>query len=187
MKQSPTRCSWATNDPINIDYHDNEWGIPIHEDQHLFEMLCLEGAQAGLSWITILKKRNHYRTRFHQFNIQQCSQLTDQHLEDILTDSGVVRNRLKIYSIRTNALATLNIIKEFGSFNHYIWQWVNHQPIINQWNDHANIPASTPLSTQISKDLKARGFTFVGPTIIYAFMQAAGLVNDHTLNCFCRN
>lgn len=185
MSSVPQRCGWVTDSPLYIEYHDHEWGIPVHDDTHLFEMLILEGAQAGLSWITVLKKRPAYREQFHQFDIDRCAQLTDADLEDALTNPKLIRNRLKIYSVRQNARAALALIAEHGSLDAYFWKSVNHSPIVNQFSSLAEIPALTPLSERISKDLKKRGFTFVGPTIIYAFMQAIGMVNDHTTDCFC--
>lgn len=180
-----TRCKWVSDDPLYIDYHDNEWGVPLHEDNKLFEMLTLEGAQAGLSWITVLRKRTDYNKLFHNFNIQKVANMTDKELQEILLDPRIIRNKLKIYGTRKNAIATLKIIKESGSLNNYLWKFVNHKPILNAFKKHSDIPTQTPLSTQISKDLKKRGFTFVGPTIIYAFMQAIGMVNDHTTDCHC--
>ena len=179
------RCTWVTDDPLYINYHDTEWGVPAHDDRHLFEMLILEGAQAGLSWITILKKRAHYKKLFYDFNVQKVAKMTDAQLDKILLDPGIIRNRLKIYGTRKNALATLELLKTETSLNDYLWNWVNHQPILNHFKDFSEIPTQTPLSEAISKDLKKRGFTFVGPTIIYAYMQAVGMVNDHTANCCC--
>ncbi len=178
-----TRCKWVSHDPLYIYYHDHEWGNPLHKDNKLFEMLTLEGAQAGLSWITILKKRNNYNKLFHNFNINKVASMSDSELQKILLDPGIIRNKLKIYGTRKNAIATLKIIEESGSLDHYFWKYVNHKPIINTFKKHNQIPTQTPLSTQISKDLKKRGFTFTGPTIIYAFMQAIGMVNDHTTDC----
>ncbi len=179
------RCQWVTNDPLYIDYHDNQWGVPLHDERELFEMLILEGAQAGLSWITILKKRAHYKKVFHNFDVQKVAKMTDKQLEKLLLDPGIIRNRLKVFGARKNALATLKLIEETGTLDNYLWSWVDHQPIINTFKKHNDIPASTPLSEAISKDLKKRGFTFVGPTIIYAYMQAIGMVNDHTTDCDC--
>jgi DNA-3-methyladenine glycosylase I len=177
------RCQWMTEDPLYQDYHDNQWGVPLHDDRELFEMLILEGAQAGLSWITILKKRAHYKKVFHDFDVQKVANMTDKQLEKLLLDPGIIRNRLKVYGTRKNALATLQLIQETGTLNNYLWSWVDHKPIINKFKKHSEIPNSTPLSEKISKDLKKRGFTFVGPTIIYAYMQAIGMVNDHTTDC----
>lgn len=180
------RCRWAGDDPIYTAYHDTEWGKPLHDDQRLFEMLVLEGAQAGLSWITVLKKRTAYRELFHHFDVAKVAAMSDNELEAILTNPRIIRNRLKVYSARQNACAALCVIEEFGSLDSYFWSWVDHCPLINDFAVHAEIPASTPLSESISKDLKKRGFNFVGPTIIYAYMQSIGMVNDHTLDCFCR-
>jgi DNA-3-methyladenine glycosylase I len=177
------RCQWMTEDPLYQDYHDNQWGVPLHDDRELFEMLILEGAQAGLSWITILKKRAHYKKVFHDFDVQKVANMTDKQLEKLLLDPGIIRNRLKVYGTRKNALATLQLIQETGTLDNYLWSWVDHKPIINKFKKHSEIPNSTPLSEKISKDLKKRGFTFVGPTIIYAYMQAIGMVNDHTIDC----
>lgn len=168
------------------DYHDNEWGIPVHDDRHLFEMLILEGAQAGLSWETILKRRKDYRTAFHHFDPSKVAQMTDSELEDLRENEKIIRNRLKIYAARQNALVYLKIQKEFGSFERYLWGFVKGKPIVNEWKCFQEIPVTTPESIALSKDLKKRGMTFVGPTIIYAYMQAVGLVNDHTADCWCR-
>src|SRR5690625_1958181 len=187
------RCAWVTEDPLYIEYHDNEWGIPFsqlenppyqHEDQYLFEMLSLEGAQAGLNWLTILKRRENYRQAFDKFDVQIISEYDDRKVTQLLNNAGIIRNKLKIHSVINNAKAFQAIQNEFGSFSHYMWTFVDHQPIINHWKEAAEVPAYTELSTIFSKDLKKRGFTFVGPTICYAFMQAAGLVNDHTADCF---
>lgn len=179
------RCEWVTQDPLYLDYHDNEWGVPLHDDRALFEMLILEGAQAGLSWLTVLKKRAHYKKVFHNFDVQKVAKMTDDQLENLLLDPGIIRNRLKVFGTRKNALATLKLIEETGSLDHYLWSWVDHKPMINSFKSLSEVPSSTPLSDLISKDLKKRGFTFVGSTIIYAFMQAIGMVNDHTTDCFC--
>jgi DNA-3-methyladenine glycosylase I len=177
------RCQWMTEDPLYQDYHDNQWGVPLHDDRELFEMLILEGAQAGLSWITVLKKRAHYKKVFHDFQVAKVAKMTDQQLEKLLLDPGIIRNRLKVYGTRKNALATLRLIQETGTLENYLWSWVDHKPIINKFKKHTEIPNSTPISEKISKDLKKRGFTFVGPTIIYAYIQAIGMVNDHTIDC----
>ncbi len=179
------RCAWVTNDPLYIEYHDKEWGKPVYDDRLLFEMLCLEGAQAGLSWITVLKKRAHYKAVFYEFDITKVASLSDDYLENLLLDSGIIRNRLKVWGFRTNAKCFLEVQKEFGSFNEYLWNFVGKTPVINKWTSLAEVPASTELSDKISKDLKARGFKFVGTTIIYAYLQAVGVVNDHTVDCFC--
>lgn len=183
--QGMKRCEWVTDDPLYLDYHDNQWGVPLHDDRELFEMLILEGAQAGLSWITVLKKRAQYKKVFHNFDVQKVAKMTDKQLEKLLLDSGIIRNRLKVFGTRKNAIATLALIQETGTLNNYLWSWVDHKPIINKFKKLTDVPASTPLSEKISKDLKKRGFTFVGPTIIYAYMQAIGMVNDHTMDCHC--
>ncbi len=178
------RCEWSVKTAYEQQYHDEEWGVPVHDDRLLFEMITLEGAQAGLSWSTVLAKREGYRKAFHNFDIVKVSQFTkDQELK-LQSNPNIVRNKLKIASTVTNAKAFLAIQHEFGSFDKYIWQFVNHQPIQNHIQSISDIPASTPLSDTVSKDLKKRGFKFVGTTICYAFMQAIGMVNDHTVNCF---
>lgn len=179
------RCIWATNaKTLYQEYHDKEWGIPTHDDQKLFEMLCLEGAQAGLSWITILRRRENYRKAFDYFNPNIVCSYDEAKINALLQDEGIIRNKLKIRSVVTNAKAMLAIQKEFGSFSTYIWQFVGGEPLINDWNNHEEVPDSTVESEKMSKDLKRRGFKFVGPTICYAFMQATGMVNDHTADCF---
>ncbi len=165
------------------DYHDHEWGIPTHDDQELFEMLILEGAQAGLSWETVLKKRDGYRKAFHQFDIEKVANMSDEALEVQRENPEIIRNKLKIYSTRKNARIFLDIQKEFGSFDHYLWAYVDHNPIINKWQNHKEVPVTTEISDAISKDLKKRGMSFVGSTIIYAYMQAVGMVNDHVKGC----
>ena len=180
------RCEWCGDDPIYVAYHDLEWGIPVYDDGTLFEMLILEGAQAGLSWITVLKRRPGYRQVFDDFDVIKCAQYTDEELSDKLLDARIVRNRLKVFSVRTNAQAFIKVQEEWGSFSHYLWSFVQHKPIVNQIEGLANLPATTPLSDAISKDLKKRGFKFVGSTIIYAYMQAVGLVDDHITSCFKR-
>lgn len=164
-------------------YHDEEWGVPVHDDRKHFEMLILEGAQAGLNWETILKKREGYRQAFHQFDPIKVAAMSDQELEVLRQNPNIIRNRLKIYSARKNAQAFLKIQQEFGSFDRYIWQFVDNQPIVNHWTKREQVPATTPISDALSKDLKKRGMSFVGSTIIYAYMQAAGLVNDHLITC----
>lgn len=166
-------------------YHDEEWGVPVHDDRHLFEMLSLEGAQAGLSWETVLKRREGYREAFHQFDPKRVAKMTDEELEALRDYPGIIRNRLKIYSVRKNALVYLDIQKEFGSFDCYLWKFVNGQPIYGRSRSFKDLPTSIPESLALSKDLKKRGMTFVGSTIIYAFMQAVGLVNDHLTTCWC--
>lgn len=166
-------------------YHDHEWGIPHHDDRHLFEMLILEGAQAGLSWETILKRRDSYRRVFHKFDPKKVAAMKDEDLEALLLDDSIIRNRLKVFAARTNAIAFLKIQKEFGSFDKYLWGFVNHKPIKNKWSTFKEVPTATPISDALSKDLKKRGMTFVGSTIIYAYMQAIGMVDDHLKDCWC--
>jgi DNA-3-methyladenine glycosylase I len=184
---SHPRCNWAS-DPNKIfymAYHDHEWGIPVHDDRLLFEMLILEGAQAGLSWETVLKKREAYRKAFYNFDVKKVARMHDTQLESLMQNDGIIRNRLKIFSARRNALAFIAIQKKFGSFDQYIWEFVNHTPILNRWKKITDAPTSTTISDAISKDLKKRGMNFVGSTIIYAYMQAIGMVNDHLTSCFC--
>ena len=181
------RCRWVTDDPIYIEYHDIEWGVPVHDDQRLFEMLILEGAQAGLSWITILKKRPHYRLVFDNFDAAKIVSYDLKKRESLLQDPGIIRNRLKINAAITNAEKYLEICEQKGSFDHYLWSFVEGVPLKNHWQSSEQIPSSTPLSDKISKDLKKRGFKFVGTTIIYAFLQAVGVVDDHLVSCFKRN
>jgi len=179
-----TRCAWCTNDLLYIRYHDNEWGVPVHNDRRLFEFLVLEGAQAGLSWITILRKRAAYRKAFDNFDYNKVANYNERKIQALLKDEGIVRNRLKIRSAVQNANAFLKIRDEFDTFNKYIWEFVDGKPIRNKWKSIKQIPARTELSDILSKDLKQRGFTFVGSTICYAHMQATGMVNDHTVDCF---
>ncbi len=179
-----TRCEWAGPDPLYIAYHDKEWGVPVHDDQQLFEFLILEGAQAGLSWITILRKRGRYREVFADFDPQLVARFNKNTINMLLKDPGIVRNKLKIESAVSNAKAFLQLQDRFGSFDQYVWQFVGGKPIQNQWRTLRDIPASTPQSEHLSKDLKKHGFRFVGSTICYAFMQAVGMVNDHTTKCF---
>jgi DNA-3-methyladenine glycosylase I len=169
------------------DYHDNQWGVPVHDDQLLFEMLILEGAQAGLSWETILKRRENYRKAFFNFDPKKVAIMTDAELKTLCKNPNIIRNRLKIYSARKNAQVFLNIQQELGSFDDYIWNFVNHKPIINHWKQMKDLPVTTNISDKISKDLKKRGMNFVGPKIIYAYMQAVGIVNDHLVDCWRRN
>ncbi|MFH2050388.1 MAG: DNA-3-methyladenine glycosylase I [bacterium] len=183
MKQI-IRCKWCESDPIYIKYHDEEWGVPVHDDQKLFEFLVLEGAQAGLSWLTILKRREGYRKAFANFDVNKVARFTSKKIEKILSDSGVIRNRLKVESAVNNARAFLKIQEEFGSFDRYNWRFVNGERIVNKWKKLDQIPAKSKEAESFSKDLKQRGFNFVGPTIIYAHMQATGMVNDHLINCF---
>lgn len=178
------RCSWCEKDPIYIQYHDQEWGVPLKDDQLLFECLSLEGAQAGLSWLTILKKREAYRKAFHQFNIERVAKMGAKDIDRLVLNSEIVRHRLKIESVVSNAKAVRKIQKEFGSFSKYLWAFVDHQPQKNAWVRLRQVPTTTDVAVQLSRDLKKRGLRFVGPTIIYAFMQASGLVNDHLVSCF---
>lgn len=183
-----TRCAWVPNNNIEYQkYHDEEWGVPVHEDKKLFELLILEGAQAGLSWETVLKKREGYRKAFHNFDIKKCAQMSDEELFSLMQNPEIIRNRLKVFSVRKNAIAFIKIQQEFGSFDKYIWDYVGGKPKINNLTSILQIPAKTEISDKISKDLKKRGMSFVGSTIIYAFMQAVGLVNDHTIDCFRYN
>jgi DNA-3-methyladenine glycosylase I len=185
MTKEKIRCGWVgENKPHYEHYHDEEWGIPSHNDQHLFEMLILEGAQAGLNWETILKKRHGYRKAFHQFDPRKVAKMSDDELESLLQDEGIIRNRLKVFSARKNALVFLAIQKEFGSFNDYLWRFTNGAPIQNHRERLSDIPTSTAISDALSKDLKKRGMSFVGSTIIYAYMQAIGMVNDHITSCW---
>ena len=181
-----TRCAWAGDDPLYIDYHDNEWGRPVHNDGKLFEMLILEGMQAGLSWITILRKREAYRKALDDFDIDKILLYDDAKIEELMQNAGIIRNRLKIGSVITNARAFRQIQEEFGSFDAFLWRYVDGKPVQNHWPAIADVPATTELSDTISKELKRRGFKFVGSTIVYAYMQAVGLVNDHTADCFVR-
>ncbi len=178
-----TRCAWAQGE-LDVLYHDEEWGVPVHDDRLLFEFLILEGAQAGLSWSTILKKREAYRKAFANFEPSKVARFTEARITQLLQNPGIVRNRLKVNAAVTNAQAFLAVQKEFGSFDAYIWRFVEGKPIQNRWTSLSQIPAKTPVSDLMSKDLKRRGFTFVGSTICYAFMQAVGMVNDHTADCF---
>ncbi|MFT3983083.1 MAG: DNA-3-methyladenine glycosylase I [Lachnospiraceae bacterium] len=178
------RCTWAGNDPLYIDYHDNEWGRPVHNDNKLFEMLILEGMQAGLSWITILRKREAYRMAFDQFHVDKILMYDHTKIEELMQNAGIIRNRLKINSVLTNARAFRQVQEEFGSFDAFLWRYVNGKPIQNHWATTSEVPATTELSDIISRELKKRGFKFVGSTIVYAYMQAVGLVNDHTVDCF---
>jgi len=178
------RCAWVTNDPLYLDYHDYEWGVPVFDDTTLFEFLILEGMQAGLSWLTVLKKRENYRNCFNHFDATKIAKYQPIKIEKLLQNPGIIRNRLKVQSIVTNAKAFLKVKKEYGDFNQYIWQFTDGLPIQNHWKTIKQIPSSTRISDAMSKDLKQKGFKFVGTTICYAFMQAVGMVNDHTVNCF---
>ncbi len=178
------RCGWVNTDPLYIAYHDREWGVPVHDDRKLFEFLVLESAQAGLSWITILKKRENYRQAFDGFDPEKVARFDARKIRTLLSDAGIVRNRLKIQAAVNNARRFLEIQKEFGSFAAYSWRFVGGRPIQNRWKTLKQLPAATPLSETFSRDLKNQGFSFLGPTVIYAHMQATGMVNDHTTDCF---
>jgi DNA-3-methyladenine glycosylase I len=179
-----TRCPWAGTDPLYIDYHDAEWGVPVYDDRKLFEFLALEGAQAGLSWITVLRKREQYRKAFDNFNPEAVARYGEEKIRSLLSDNGIIRNRLKINATVANARSFLQVQTEFSGFSNYIWRFIEGMPITNHWKSMEEIPAKTDLSETISRDLKKRGFRFVGPTICYAFMQATGMVNDHVIQCF---
>jgi DNA-3-methyladenine glycosylase I len=178
------RCAWAVGNELMASYHDEEWGVPIHDDRHLFELLILEGAQAGLSWLTILKKREGYRRAFRGFEPRVVASFCEEDFERLMGDAGIVRNRLKIRAAIENAKALLRLWEEGFSLDELLWGFVDRQPRINSWRELAEIPASTPESAAMSRELKGRGFRFVGPTVCYAFMQSAGMVNDHTVDCF---
>ena len=184
MRPEPVRCNWCLGDELYLGYHDEEWGAPLHDDGKLFEFLALEGAQAGLSWITVLKKRPAYREAFDGFDFNRVAEYDEDKVSRLLADPGIIRNKLKIRSAIRNARAFIRVREEFGSFDNYIWNFVDGKPIQNAWKHGSQIPAETPLSNKISRDLKRRGFNFVGPTIVYAHMQATGMVNDHTTDCF---
>jgi DNA-3-methyladenine glycosylase I len=183
-KEKMSRCPWAGTEPLYLSYHDEEWGVPVYDDRQLFEFLILEGMQAGLSWITILKKRESYRLSFDQFNARKIAAYDDNKVAELLNNPGIIRNRLKIAAAIGNAQSFLKVQVEFGSFSKYIWQFVGNSPKINGWKSLSEMPARTGESDQMSKDLKKRGFKFVGSTICYAFMQAVGMVNDHLIDCF---
>lgn len=182
-KKNMKRCMWASEEP-NITYHDKEWGRPQHNDQKLFEFLVLEGAQAGLSWVTILKRREGYKKAFSNFDASKVSKYSPKHVSKLLQDESIIRNKLKINSAINNAKQFLKVQEEFGSFDKYLWSFVNGKPLKNKFKKYSDLPASSKISEKLSKDLKKRGFTFVGPTICYALMQAIGMVNDHTSECF---
>ena len=186
MTKEPVRCSWCLSDQVYIDYHDHEWGRPVHDDRRLFEMLLLEGAQAGLSWITILKKRDAYRKAFDHFDPHKIARYTQRKRTQLLANAGIVRNRLKVEAFITNAQRYHDIVEAFGSFDRYIWQFTDSAVIDNRPRRMSDIPPTTPESDAMSKDLKKRGFKFVGSTICYAYMQACGMVNDHILGCHVR-
>lgn len=177
------RCGWATNERL-IEYHDTEWGVPLHDDRRLFEFMILDGMQAGLSWDLVLRRREGYRAAFNNFDPQKISRYTPRRIEQLLQDKRIIRNRLKVHMAIRNALAFLEVQETFGSFDTYIWQFVDGRPVVNMWRTMAEVPGRTSVSDAMSKDLRKRGFTFVGSTICYAFMQAAGLVNDHLVTCF---
>ena len=178
------RCSWAASSDSMRLYHDTEWGVPLYEDRALFEFLCLEGAQAGLSWRTVLDKRENYRRAFADFDIARCARLTERRIETLMSDAGVIRNRMKLTSVRDNARAALDVVDEHGSLGTYLWSFVDGKPIRNAWRRSGDVPATTPASDRMSKALAKRGFRFVGSTICYAFMQATGMVDDHLVSCF---
>lgn len=184
MISDKNRCAWATSDPLYIRYHDDEWGVPLHDDRKLFEFLILDGAQAGLSWLTILKKRDNYRRAFAQFDPRKIAAFGKPDVARLLNDAGIVRNRLKIAAAVSNAQAFLSTKEEYGSFDRFLWSFVHGSTIQNRWQTIRDVPAETPESQAMSRALKQRGFRFVGPTICYAFMQAAGMVNDHVATCF---
>ena len=187
MESDDKRC-FGTGKEFYEKYHDEEWGIPVHDDRYLFEMFCLEGAQAGLSWEIILKRREGYRRLFHQFKPYIVARMTDNELEEVLKKPAVIRNRRKVFSVRENARVVLKIQEEFGSFDTYLWRFVNHKPIVNHFETREEIPSHSAISNELSQDLKRRGMLFVGTTIIYAFMQAVGMVNDHLIQCpYCLN
>ena len=183
-KKTVKRCAWVGSDPVMIDYHDKEWGVPVHDDRRHFEFLVLDAAQAGLSWRTILHRREGYRRAFADFDPKKVARYTEKRIEKLLVDPGIIRNRLKVKSAVTNARAFLELQKEFGSFDAYIWRFTGGKTRINRFRSLKQLPAKTAQAEAMSKDLKKRGFTFVGPTICYAYMQAAGMVNDHTTDCF---
>jgi DNA-3-methyladenine glycosylase I len=184
MLPSPNRCPWPGSDPLYLDYHDREWGVPNHDDRHLFEMLVLEGAQAGLSWITILRKRARYREAFDGFDPQLVARYDERKIASLLADAGIVRNRMKVEAAIGNARAFLAAQGEFGSFDAYLWPFVRGRPVVNHWSAMKQVPVRTPESDALSRDLQKRGFRFVGSTICYAYMQAVGMVNDHLVGCY---
>ena len=179
------RCKWVTNKPLYIKYHDEEWGVPVYDDRKLFEMLCLEGAQAGLSWWSILQRRENYQKAFDNFEAEVIALYKEDKVEELMNNKGIIRNRRKIQSFIQNAQAFIRIKEQHGSFTTYIWNYVNGESISNKWTLQSEVPATTPLSEKMSKQLKKDGFSFVGPTICYSFMQAVGMVNDHISSCFC--
>ncbi len=179
-----TRCEWCTSDPLYVEYHDGEWGVPVHDDRVLFEMLVLEGAQAGLSWLTILRKRENYRRAFDNFNIEKIANYGENDILRLLNDQGIVRNKLKIKAAIRNAQGVVSILESDTSFSKFLWRYVDNEPVVNRRQSISEIPNMTKASTEMSKDLKKLNFNFVGPTICYAFMQAVGMVNDHLIDCF---
>ncbi len=183
QKEPVKRCAWASSHALLQEYHDTEWCVPSHDDRYIFEMLTLEGAQAGLSWLTILKRRNAYRKAFHQFSIAGCAVMTDEELEQILCQKEVIANRRKVYSVRANAQAIQHIQHQYGSFAAYLWKYTDDKVLCAHWDAESDVPAASPLSQQISRDLKQRGFQFVGPVIIYSFLQAIGILDDHIETC----
>ncbi len=185
--EAKIRCNWCEKTDLYKKYHDEEWGIPVFDDAVLFEFLVLETFQAGLSWITILNKRENFRTAFDDFNYQKIATYSDKKIAELLQNEGIIRNKLKVYAAVTNAQNFMKIQEEFGSFSNYIWGFINHKPIVNQWKTLSEIPAKTEISDKISADLKKRGFKFVGSTVVYAHMQATGMVNDHIIDCWKRN
>jgi DNA-3-methyladenine glycosylase I len=187
MSKKLKKCEWAGDNPLYVDYHDKEWGVPVFDDQKLFEFLILETFQAGLSWITVLRKRDNFRTAFDNFDYKKVALYDKEKISQLLNDEGIIRNRLKIYAAVSNARAFLEIRKEYGTFSKYIWSFTSGKPIINKFKTMMDIPANTGLSDKISKELKKKGFKFVGSTVIYAHMQATGMVNDHVKDCFRYN
>ena len=185
--KTPKRCGWVKpSNPLYVAYHDQEWGRPLHDDHRLFELLCLETYQAGLSWETVLNKRAAFGSVFHGYAVAKVAQMTDQELDSLLENPGIIRHKAKLYATRTNAQAFLRVQAEFGSFASYLWDWVDGQPLVNQVADYRHLPSQTDLSRALSKDLKKRGFAFVGPVCVYSFLQAAGLINDHEDTCFAK-
>ncbi len=184
MREPKVRCAWVNQEPIYVEYHDHEWGVPLRDDQKLFELFILESMQAGLSWITILKKRENYRAALDQFNAEKIARYSEKKISKLLENPGIIRNKLKIHSIVNNAKAYLTVKKEFSSFSNYLWQFVDNDTIQNHWKTLDDIPKTTALSDAVTKDLKKRGFKFFGSTTCYSFLQAAGFINDHTVDCF---
>lgn len=184
MNPEKQRCEWCGTDPLYVKYHDEEWGVPVKDDKILFEFLILETFQAGLSWITILRKRENFRKAFDGFDYKLIANYNQAKIDSLLQDEGIIRNKLKVHSAVTNAKAFMEVQKEFGSFSEYMWRFVDHKPIRNTWKSHKDAPATTTVSDVFSKDLKKRGFKFVGSTVMYAHMQAVGMINDHVVNCF---